>query len=472
MKSIIAQNSWFYESDLRLDASFHLSDTNKLKLIYKKSPHPFSTIDKQAQKIFSGNIFKRIFVSDPQMGIPYVTGSYIKKSEIDSGKYISKKQAIDLQTLLLRKGWILVTCSGTLGNTVYTNELFEGRIGTHDLIRIIPNNKKILEGFLYAYLSSKYGYTLLTQSSYGGVVKHIEPHHIANIPVPIFPLDKQEQIHNLITLSADIRVESSKLLTDSERMLKENAGLGNLKSDGYDYFGSRSNNRKVSCFTKNISNIGITSINAFNHSDRISKTIQEVKNACKTLPLSDLLDDDKLFATGSFPRIEVNSDKGIMLINQSDIFNRIIDGKNISRRKVKTDNLVKYGEVLIAGVGTLGESEIFCRVVFANEDIQGQLVSGEFIRMRTNENIPSGYLFAWLSTDFGFRFIRSTQSGTKQCRPIQKLLLEMPVPVLDKGIMMKIHNMVTEAHTMRHEANLKELQAIQLVEKEIEQWQQ
>jgi type I restriction enzyme, S subunit len=216
MKTIIAQNNWFAESDLRLDASFHLSDTNRLKLIYKKSPFQFSTIEKQAQIIFSGNIFKRIYVSDPDRGTPYITGSDMIKSEIDSGRYLSKKQVSGLQNLMLKKGWILVSCSGTLGNTVYTNELFEGRIATHDLIRIIPNNKDVKEGFLYAYLSSKYGYTLLTQSSYGGVVKHIEPHHIANISVPIFPNEIQQQIHNLITESAELRVNANKILEDTE----------------------------------------------------------------------------------------------------------------------------------------------------------------------------------------------------------------------------------------------------------------
>jgi hypothetical protein len=184
-----------------------------------------------------------------------------------------------------------------------------------------------------------------------------------------------------------------------------------------------------------------------------------------------VLDEKQIFSTGSFPRIEVKSNNGIMLINQSDIFDTIIQGKRISKRKVKTDNLAQYGEVMIAGVGTLGENETFCRVIFANEDIQGQLVSGEFIRMNTNSEIPSGYLYAWLNTDYGFRLIRSTQSGTKLCRPIPRLLLKLPVPVLDESIMLEIHNMVTKAHTLRYQANQKELQAIQLVENEIEQWQ-
>ena len=159
-----------------------------------------------------------------------------------------------------------------------------------------------------------------------------------------------------------------------------------------------------------------------------------------------------------------------MLINQKDVFDNIVKGKYISKRGVKTDNLVEYGEVLIAGVGTLGESETFCRAIFANEDLVGQLVSGEFIRMKTNDEIPSGYLYAWLASDYGFRFLRNIQAGTKLCRPIPRLVLELPVPILDVETMIKIDSLVKKAHTKRYEANNCERKAIRMVEQEIEKW--
>ena len=132
--------------------------------------------------------------------------------------------------------------------------------------------------------------------------------------------------------------------------------------------------------------------------------------------------------------------------------------------------MVEYGEVLIAGVGTLGENETFCRAIFANEDLKGQLISGEFIRMKTNDMIPSGYLYTWLSSDYGFRFLRNIQAGTKLCRPIPKLLLELPVPIIDKEDMLRIDSLVREAHTKRHQANQMESKAIRMVEEEIEKW--
>ena len=90
--------------------------------------------------------------------------------------------------------------------------------------------------------------------------------------------------------------------------------------------------------------------------------------------------------------------------------------------------------------------------------------------MKTNDEIPSGYLYAWLASDYGFRFLRNIQAGTKLCRPIPKLVLELPVPILGKETMLKIDSIVKEAHTKRYEANNCEHIAIRMVEQEIEKW--
>ena len=92
------------------------------------------------------------------------------------------------------------------------------------------------------------------------------------------------------------------------------------------------------------------------------------------------------------------------------------------------------------------------------------------MRMRGKGNIPMGYLFAWLDTDYGFRFIRNTQAGTKLCHPIQKLFVEIPVPLIDSDSMQEIDRMVRDAHTKRYQANCNERQAISMIEQEIESW--
>ena len=118
----------------------------------------------------------------------------------------------------------------------------------------------------------------------------------------------------------------------------------------------------------------------------------------------------------------------------------------------------------------MGENETFCRCMYVGDELNGQLVSSAFYRMSPAEGIPSGYLYAWLSSDYGFRLIRSTQYGTKQCYPNPKLLYTLPVPILEKEDMDAIHTMVCEAYSKQYEANSKEKKAIKLVENEIDSW--
>ena len=455
------------QKGFRFDASFHMSEGLVVRRMISSSPYDILSIGEVSEKVFYGTRAKRIYVSKKEYGIPFFSSSDILRADLDNIKLASKSLTPGIEQMTLQKGWTLISRSGTIGNCAFANAKHAQKLASEHVIRLVPNN--ILRGGLvYAYLASKYGHSLLTQGTFGGVIQHIEPAFVESLPIPSFPHDFQEEVDVHIQNSAQLREEAIDELSTAEKKLKEKAGLRRLSSDDYDYYGHRSSQRNVSCFTRDIQDIGTTTINAFNHSERIRKVKSSIH--CDTKPLKDILINNDTFSTGSFPRIEVNPGHGIMLINQSDIFDSIIKGKYISRRGVKVDNLVEYGEVLIAGVGTLGENETFCRTIFANEDLKGQLVSGEFIRMKTIEDVPSGYLFAWLNSDYGFRFLRNIQAGTKLCRPIPKLVLEIPVPIIDQDSMMEIDKLVREAHTKRHLANQNELKAISMVEQEIEKW--
>lgn len=455
-------SSKFILSQMRLDAKFHLSDGLVVRRIISNSPYQIKQISELTEDIYCPGIFKRNYVN---IGTPFLGGSDIQKRDFKSSKFLLAKNTPNYETLKINKGWTLVTCGGTIGETVFANNLLSRCWASQHVMRVIPSNIK--EGVLYAYLGSKYGKLLLTTNIYGSVIPTLNADNIGALPIPEFPATFQHSVDALIQESAILREQAMSLLIKAEQMLKAEASLRDLTPDDYDYFGPRSHARKVSCFVRERKDINMVTINAFNHSERIRNTKQMI--SCTTLPLKEILHNGDVFSTGSFPRVEVKEGHGVMLINQSDIFDTVIKGKYISKRNVKLSNLVEYGEVLIAGVGTLGENESFCRVIYANEELVDQLVSGEFIRMKT-EDVPSGYLFAWLNSDYGFRFIRNTQAGTKLCRPIPKLLQEIPVPMISKDKMEEIDRMVREAHTMRYQANQKELKAIAMVEAEIEKW--
>lgn len=452
---------------LRTDASYHLSEGQIVQKDIVSSPYPLMQIKDVSNDIFIGNRAKRIYVSSIEHGIPFLSSSDILKGDLEHVKLASKKYTPEIDRMLLQKGWTLISRSGTIGNCAFANAKHAQKLASEDVIRLVPNN--ILRGGLvYAYLASKYGHSLLTQGTFGAVIQHIEPDFVGSLPIPHFPETFQEEVDDLMQGASRLREEATDELNEAEKILKEAAKLRDLTPEDYDYYGLNNSGRKVSCFIRKRKDIDTTTINAFNHSERIRNTKASI--TCPTVPLKEVLLGGDTFSSNSCPSIEVKPEHGVMFINQKDIFDNIVKGKWISKRNISLDKLVEYGEVIVACDGTLGENELFCRALFANEDLQGALISTHFIRMKTNEKVPSGYLYIWLNSDYGFRFIRNCQAGTKLCHPIPKMFLEIPVPIVEKETMEEIDKMVKDAYTKRYLANCNECKAISLVEQEIESW--
>lgn len=452
---------------LRTDASYHLSEGQIVQNDIVSSPYPLMQIKDVSNDIFIGNRAKRIYVSSIEHGIPFLSSSDILKGDLEHVKLASKKYTPEIDRMLLQKGWTLISRSGTIGNCAFANAKHAQKLASEHVIRLVPNN--ILRGGLvYAYLASNYGHSLLTQGTFGAVIQHIEPDFVGSLPIPHFPETFQEEVDDLMQEASRLREEATDELNEAEKILKEAAKLRDLTPEDYDYYGLNNSGRKVSCFVRKRKDIDTTTINAFNHSERIRNTKASI--TCPTVPLKEVLLGGDTFSSNSCPSIEVKPEHGVMFINQKDIFDNIVKGKWISKRNISLDKLVEYGEVIVACDGTLGENELFCRALFANEDLQGALISTHFIRMKTNEKVPSGYLYIWLNSDYGFRFIRNCQAGTKLCHPIPKMFLEIPVPVVEKETMEEIDKLVKDAYTKRYLANCNERKAISLVEQEIESW--
>lgn len=464
MKTAIVNSKEIAGHRFRFEGSHYLNHYAYLSLKIERSKDKCVKLEDVAT-CFNPPVFKRQFCQDTEHAVQYFQSSDVPSLEEKSKVFIYKGQAESLK-LLVHKNDILVTGFGTIGNTRLVSRHQDGVCYANNVCRI--QSTGMSAGFIYAFMSSKYGTAQLNNNASGSVVRYIEAPGIKRTLIPHFPESFQKEVDDLMQEAARLREEATDELNEAEKILKEAAKLRDLTPEDYDYYGLNNSGRKVSCFIRKRKDIDTTTINAFNHSERIRNTKASI--TCPTVPLKEVLLGGDTFSTGSFPRIEVKEGCGIMLINQKDIFDTIVKGKYISRRNVKTNNLVEYGEVLIAGVGTLGENETFCRAIYANEDLVGQLVSGEFIRMKTNGKVPSGYLYAWLASDYGFRLLRNLQAGTKLCRPIPRLVLEISVPIVDKQVMEEIDQMVKEAYTKRYRANCNERKAISMVEREIESW--
>lgn len=107
--------------NFRTDASYHLSEGQNVQRCIAASPYPLTTIKEVSEDIFIGNRAKRVYVKDSNHGIPFLSSSDILKADLDNVKLASKKYTLEIGRMSLKKGWILISRSGTIGNCAFAN---------------------------------------------------------------------------------------------------------------------------------------------------------------------------------------------------------------------------------------------------------------------------------------------------------------------------------------------------------------
>lgn len=481
MKTTLTQTSAIQNSGCRLDASYHASPGVQALHFLQQWANNAAPRHKPASRmlrdepveyrvgrrldllqdvcepngIFVPGRFKRIYVDDPEHGEPWLSPSEMQRTDLSHLRYVSRKFTLALNTLRIRKGYILLSRSGTIGNMVYARSDMEGLIGSDDIIRIVANSKKIPPGYLYAYLNSPLGKALIEQKTYGAVVQHIEAHHIRDLPVPRFAVDLEQHIHELIEQAAQLRVNANQLIHEARYQLLSQFGLPALTKDQFYFYGNCRAKRTPGCFVISSSELSSLTINAWNHADKLGHIRQLISNFGHTAPLRALLKPDGYFTGSWYKRIPTPVGSGAELISQRELFNNRKEGNWISTVPVHglEEEQVEPGMILVAGVGTMGESEVFGRCEFVWDNFEDKLVVAEVIRVVADPaKIDPGYLFAFLSSEYGFRLFRSTISGTKLCRFIAPLVLSFPVPMLAKSQQESIGDYIRSAYDNRSAA--------------------
>jgi type I restriction enzyme S subunit len=110
-----------------------------------------------------------------------------------------------LAYLRLEEGMTLISCSGTIGRMIYVRPDMAGMWSSQHIMKVVPNPDKILPGYLYAFLSSKFGVPLVVGGTYGAILQHIEPRHITTLPVPRLGEEIEARVHRLIQEAAELR---------------------------------------------------------------------------------------------------------------------------------------------------------------------------------------------------------------------------------------------------------------------------
>ena len=170
-------------SEHRLDTHFHNPIAQLAIANIKKSRSEVKTVADVTERVLMEPRFRRNYV-EATHGVPFLSGKNIIQVRPTDLKYLSNLQMADMQELIVKRGWTLITRSGTIGRTCFVWKNYEDYAASEHILRIIPDESEIDPGYLYAFLSCRYGYEQIFRYRHGSVIDEVTDTQIEQVLVP------------------------------------------------------------------------------------------------------------------------------------------------------------------------------------------------------------------------------------------------------------------------------------------------
>jgi hypothetical protein len=126
---------------------------------------------------------KQIFVA-PKHGVPYLNTSQVFDVRPSPRKWLALEKTTKAESRLAKQGTILVMASASPGRSTLVTLAHENAFISHHFMRVEPSDAK-MAGWVYAFLLSPQGQAMMSGSQYASIIRHIEPHHMDTLPVPV-----------------------------------------------------------------------------------------------------------------------------------------------------------------------------------------------------------------------------------------------------------------------------------------------
>jgi type I restriction enzyme, S subunit len=443
-------SSWMRVNGRRLDCNPYLSGAFEAKVLLeqlkaKKQPLNELTTGYNGG-IYNGPQFTRNYVESPKYGVPFLTSSSMLLADLSMTGLLRRKDAesAKLKHLRLEEGMTLISCSGTVGKMIYTRSDMAGMWSSQDVMKVVPDINKIPSGYLYCFLSSKFGVPIVISATYGAIIQHIEPHHIADLPVPRFTKEIEEYIHRLITSASSKRTQA---------ILLQNRGIEYFYSY-YNLTYSNIDNSPTGYSTFNLESKQLSRLDAFHYSPNSLVAANELK----MFPFSKRLGSvAKVFSPKIFKRIYAEgAENGYPYYSGSELFQLYPESRGYLSKKAPgiTDYIVKKNWLLIQDAGQVGG--LIGRIVRVKPYADNSTVSNHLMRVIPNTVEDAAYLFTVLSSAHGYRAIVRHAFGTSIPQLESSHIENVFIPWPEEETRREIGMNVLEAWRMFDEADEEE----------------
>ncbi len=363
--------------------------------------------------------------------------------------------------LHVRRGDILISRSGTIGNLTYVGKTLSKLLVSEHAIRMECRD---YPGYVYAFLKSKTGQSLIRSNVYGAVIQEIEPEHLATIPIPNAPVEIKAHINDLIVSSYDLRDESNALIDEATALLVKELHLPDIHSFDVALY---KKNAGVDTFSVKLSKIA-GRIDASYHVPIVDAIIDHMKQyAAEITTVGDRRVSKEIILPGRFKRVYVEEGYGRVFIGGKQLFELDPSNKKYLSLVHHGDRIAQQlelheGMTLITCSGTIG------KVILVGKHWENWTANQHIIRVVPASKDIAGYISVFLSSQYGYPLISHYTYGSVVDEIDDTHVSSIPFPLLkNTDIQRQINELALKASEKRYEAYKLEQQALRIIDREV-----
>ncbi len=377
------------------------------------------------------------------------------------GRVIRKDSMPDPEKHRIHRWQILIAGAGQMaegnlfGRSIIADARLAGKyLGPHAIALDFPDPGGVDNLWTYAFLNTRAGLHAIKAAAFGTSVPGLRVDLLADLPIPLPDDATQKRVADLIRRTVECRERYAAELRAARAVVEDLPEMQEALAMCAE--------RRGRCV---LWDRELPTLSAWTYAST-GGALGYLKGKWSAR-LGDVLEPAGVFNGPRFARISCLPPHGIELLSQRDVFLiRPIPRRILHPGFSDEQIFASIGTLLVGGQGTLGEGEIFGRVILVDRELHQKAFTQHLLRV-IPESSCVAFVYSFLSTLVGLRLVRSAGVGTKLLSLRPDLLRQLPIPDITSTLSRKIDQHIALAEGAKAESLSLEAEAIRIVEEEV-----